>query len=134
MHGVQFPRVLPGGAAHVSPGQQSASTVHVLHPCTHAASKQTSGGIAPGIGFGTHGKPLQQLALEAQAPPGATHCNPAQRGTPSRSGLQVSWVSHDPLQQSQETLHDIVGSLQASPSGLQPMGFRQTPKTPGDTK
>jgi hypothetical protein len=32
-----------------------------------------------------------------------------------------------PLQQSHEALHDIVASLQTSPSGLHPMGFWQTP-------
>jgi hypothetical protein len=39
----------------------------------------------------------------------------------------------DPLQQSQEALHDMVGSLQMSPSGLQPTGFRQTPTWSGGT-
>jgi hypothetical protein len=43
------------------------------------------------------------------------------------SGLQVSWVSQLPLQQSHEALHDIVASLQTSPSGLQPIGLRHTP-------
>ena len=35
-----------------------------------------------------------------------------------------------PEQQSHEALHDIVGSLQTSPSGLQLKGFLQMPKTP----
>jgi hypothetical protein len=32
-----------------------------------------------------------------------------------------------PLQQSHEALHDMVASLQTSPSGLHPLGFWQTP-------
>src|SRR5437868_384746 len=38
------------------------------------------------LGFGTHGKPLQQLALVAFAPPGITHWVAAHRGTPRMSG------------------------------------------------
>jgi hypothetical protein len=45
--------------------------------------------------------------------------------------LQVSWVVQEPLQQSQEALQDCVGSLQMSPSGLQPIGFWQRPKAKG---
>lgn len=36
-----------------------------------------------------------------------------------------------PLQQSQEALHEVVASLQTSPSGLQPIGLRQTPTVAG---
>jgi hypothetical protein len=76
---------------------------------------------------------LQQLALDAHDPPGCTQVGPAQRGTPTLSCLQVSWVafSQTPLQQSHEALHDIVLSLQTSPSGLQPMGLRQVPMVAG---
>jgi hypothetical protein len=42
----------------------------------------------------------------------------------------VSWFSQLPAQQSHDELHDIVASLQTSPSGLQPIGLRHTP-TPG---
>jgi hypothetical protein len=44
--------------------------------------------------------------------------------------LQVSCVSQLPAQQSQDELHDIVFSLQTSPSGLQPIGRRQMPSVP----
>jgi hypothetical protein len=47
------------------------------------------------------------------------------------SCLQVSWVSQLPLQQSHDALHDVVCSLHTSPSGLQPIGFRQTPRVAG---
>jgi hypothetical protein len=39
----------------------------------------------------------------------------------------VSIVSQLPLQQSHDELQDIVFSLQTSPSGLHPIGLRQTP-------
>jgi hypothetical protein len=42
----------------------------------------------------------------------------------------VSWFSQLPAQQSQDELHDVVLSLQTSPSGLQPSGKRQTPTFP----
>jgi hypothetical protein len=74
---------------------------------------------------------LQQFALEAHAPPAGTQDAPAHRGTPSVSGLQVSWVWQLPLQQSQLALHDMVCSRQMSPSGLQPMGFLHTPTVLG---
>jgi hypothetical protein len=70
---------------------------------------------------------LQQFAPDAQASPAFAHWSPAHRGTPTLSGLHVSLFSQLPLQQSQEALHDIVASLQTSPSGLQPIGFEQTP-------
>jgi len=84
------------------------------------------GGVPP-LGFGTQGRPLQQFALDAHDPPGWTHVRPAQRGTPRESGRQVSSFSQLPLQQSHDALHDIVDSLQTSPSGLQPCGFLHTP-------
>jgi hypothetical protein len=40
----------------------------------------------------------------------------------------VSWFSQLPAQQSHDELHDIVFSLQTSPSGLQPIGLRHTPR------
>jgi hypothetical protein len=43
----------------------------------------------------------------------------------------VSCVSQFPLQQSHEELHDIVCSLQTSPSGLHPIGLRHTPTVLG---
>jgi len=79
------------------------------------------------VGFGTQGRPPQQFALVAQEPPGWTHVMPVQRGTPSESGWQVSSFSQLPLQQSHDALHDMVDSLQTSPSGLQPCGFLHTP-------
>ena len=88
-------------------------------------------------GFGTHGRLLQQLALVEHDPPAATHCIAAQRGTPTESGLQVSAppsavvVWQLPAQQSHEALHDIVASLQMSPSGLQPVGLVHTPTVKG---
>ena len=83
--------------------------------------------MPPSTGFGTQGSVLQQSALEAQAPPGITHVPGEQRGTPRLSWWQVSWVSQLPEQQSHEALHDIVASLQMSPSGLQPIGLRHVP-------
>jgi hypothetical protein len=74
---------------------------------------------------------LQQFALDAQAIPAPTHVAPVHRGTPSVSCLQVSCVSQLPLQQSHDALHDIVFSLQTSPSGLQPIGFLQMPTAAG---
>ena len=93
----------------------------------HLVGAQTKGGVAPATGLGVHGAPLQQLALDAQAPPALTHCAGEHRGTPTLSWWHVSFVSQLPLQQSHDELHDIVFSLHTSPSGLQPMGLRQTP-------
>ena len=85
------------------------------------------------FGLGTQGRPPQQFALVAHDPPAWTHVAPAQRGTPSESGLQVSWgwFSQLPLQQSHDALHDMVASLQTSPLGLQDVGLRQTPTVLG---
>ena len=44
----------------------------------------------------------------------------------------MSWFSQLPAQQSHDELHDIVLSLHTSPSGLQPIGFRQTPTVDGE--
>jgi hypothetical protein len=74
---------------------------------------------------------LQQLALDAHPPPACTQVAGAQRGTPTLSCRQVSIVSQLPAQQSHDALQLIVFSLQTSPSGLQPMGFRHTPNPPG---
>jgi hypothetical protein len=56
---------------HEVPGQQSALFEHVPQLGTHAAEKQVKGGVPPG--FGTHGAPLQQSALEAHDAPAPTH-------------------------------------------------------------
>src|SRR5450759_1070600 len=90
-----------------------------------------NGGTPASLGFGTHGRPLQKLALDAHACPAPTHVAPAQRGTPTLSVLHVSMVWQLPLQQSQDALHDCVMSLQTSPSGLQLIGLRQTPMVLG---
>src|SRR5258708_37491682 len=84
-------------------------------------------GVPPSTGFGTQGAPLQQLALDAHAPPGFTHWAGEHRGTPTLSWWQVSWFSQLPAQQSHDALQLMVASLQTSPSGLQPIGRRQTP-------
>jgi hypothetical protein len=126
-----MPWVLPGATEQEIPGQQSALFVHGLQAGTHCEPAQTNGGAPPATGLGTHGAPPQQFALEAQAPPAATHCAAAHRGTPTVSCLQVSCVSQLPLQQSHDELHDIVFSLQTSPSGLQPIGLRHTPTVLG---
>jgi hypothetical protein len=105
--------------------------VHCPHAAMHADPEQTYGGTPPSTGFGTHGTPPQQLALDAHAPPAATHCAAAHRGTPMLSCLHVSWVSQLPLQQSHEDVQDIVLSLHTSPSGLHPIGRRQIPSVEG---
>jgi hypothetical protein len=97
----------------------------------HEVPEHTNGGPPASASLGTHGALPQQLALDAQAPPAATHWAGAHRGTPTLSWRQVSSVSQLPLQQSQEELQDIVLSLHTSPSGLHPMGFRQTPTVDG---
>jgi len=127
LHGPQIPSALPVGMTHVSPEQQSALLVHPPHAATHEVAPHTNGGIPPGVGLGTQGKPLQQFALEAHAPPALTHCSAAQRGMPTLSNLQVFFVLQLPLQQSHEALHIAPGTLHTSPSGLQPWGFWQTP-------
>ena len=116
---------------HDVPGQQSALSVHWPHAAMQLFPEQTYRGAPPSTGFGTHGIPPQQFALEAQALPAATHCAAAHRGTPMLSCLQVSWVSQLPLQQSHDELQDIVLSLHTSPSGLQPIGSRQMPIVEG---
>jgi hypothetical protein len=105
--------------------------VHVPPLGAHAtpapAAWQTYGGLAPASGFGTHGAVLQQFALDAHAPPAATHAAAAHRGEPVESTLQVSSFVQSPLQQSHEATQLAVCSLQMSPSGLQPIAFAQTP-------
>jgi hypothetical protein len=122
-----MPCVLPGSTTHDVPAQQSALSVQPPHAGMHVMVEHTYGGAAPATGFGTHGMPLQQFALEAHAPPGLAHWAAAQRGTPMLSCLHVSLVSQLPLQQSHDELQDIVFSLHTSPSGLQPCGLRQMP-------
>jgi hypothetical protein len=107
--------------------------VHFPHVGTHVPGpwKQMYGGIPPSAVLGTQGRSLQQLALEAHEPPGCTQVSPAQRGTPTLSGRQVFSFSQLPEQQSHEALHDIVASLQMSPSGLHPLGLRHVPTVAG---
>jgi hypothetical protein len=74
--------------------------------------------------LGTHGScappsGAQQSALETHVTPGPVHCTPVQRGTPTLSGLQTSWVSQLPEQQSQGCEQAIVLSLQTWPFGWQ---------------
>jgi hypothetical protein len=128
-HGPHTPCVLPAAMTQDVPGQQSALSVHPLHAGTQAFAEQTYGGAPPATGLGTQGLPLQQLALDAHAAPGIAHVAGAQRGTPTLSCLHVSWFSQLPLQQSHDELHDIVFSLQTSPSGLHPIGSLHTPST-----
>lgn len=127
-HGPQTPDVLPGAITQLVPGQQSAFTVHAPQAATHVVAPQTNGGIP--LGLGTQGKPLQQFALDAHAPPASTHA-PVHRGMPTLSSLHVSAFSQLPEQQLQDALHDIASNLQTSPSGLQPIGLRQTPTVKG---
>jgi hypothetical protein len=128
-HVPHVPCVLPSATTHGVPGQQSASIAHAPHAATHWVAAHTNGGLP--LGFGTHGIPLQQFAPEAQASPALAHCIAAQRGTPTASSLHVSSFSQLPLQQSHDALHDMVASLQTSPSGLQPIGFLHVPTTFG---
>jgi len=124
--GPHVPLALPVERTHAVPGQQSAFVVYVPHAATHCWPVHTYGGVPPSTGFGTHGIPPQQFALDAQAWPASTQA-PAQRGTPTLSWMHVFWFSQLPLQQSHDALHDIVCSLQTSPSGLHPIGRRHTP-------
>ena len=87
--------------------------------------------LAPAsAGLGTQGRPPQQSALLEHDCPAATQLAPVQRGTPTLSVLQVSWVSQLPAQQSHDALQLIVLSLQTSPFGLHPIGLRHTPRGP----
>lgn len=128
LHGPQTPIVLPGAISQLVPGQQSALTVHPPHAWTQVVAPHTNGGMP--LGFGTQGRPLQQFALDAHAPPASTQA-PVQRGMPTLSSLHVSAFSQLPEQQLQDALHDIASSLQTSPSGLQPIGLRHTPTVNG---
>jgi hypothetical protein len=130
LQGPQTPGVPGIDATHDVPGQQSASLVHPPQADTHALPEHTNGAPASLVP-GTHGALLQQLALDAQAPPAETHCAGAQRGTPTLSWWQVSWVSQLPLQQSHDALHEALFSLHTSPSGLHPIGLRHTPTVAG---
>jgi hypothetical protein len=100
--------------------------LHPPHAGTQKPVAQTNAGVVP-LGLGMQGSPEQQSALVEHACPAATHEAPVQRGTPTLSGLHVSWFSQLPLQQSHEALQLIVASLQTSPFGLQPLGLRHTP-------
>jgi hypothetical protein len=81
-------------------------------------------------GFGTHSEPLQQLALDAHALPGPTHCNGAQRLTPLVSGRHVLLTIVFPAQQSVKALQEVPVPLHTAPSGLQ-LDTRQTPMVAG---
>jgi hypothetical protein len=77
---------------------------------------------------------LQQSALDAHAPPEATHTGLAHRGIPRLSCLHVSCVSQLPAQQLQSLAQLALESLQTSPLGMQalpasepPVGLRQMP-------
>ena len=134
LHGPQTPLVLPTGMRHVSPPQQSALFVQRPQAGSHETIAQMYGGVP--LGFGTHGRLLQQLALEAHAAPAGTQVPGEHLGTPTLSRLhvylpgEIGWLQL-PLQQSHDELHDVPCSLQTSPSGLQPMGFEQTPTVNG---
>jgi hypothetical protein len=125
---MHVPCVLPSAATQVDPEQQSASTLHAWPAAAQLDARQTYGGVPDGLG--TQGVPSQQFALDAHDPPAATH-TPAQRGTPFRSGLHVSWSWQFPLQQSQLRLQVSVVSLHKSPSGTHPMGALQEPIVAG---
>ena len=124
-HVPHVPFVLPSATTQGVPGQQSASIAQAPHAATHCVAAHTNGGLP--LGFGTQGMPLQQFAPDAHASPEFAHCIAAHRGTPTASSLHVSSFSQLPLQQSHDALHDIVASLQTSPSGLQPIGFLHVP-------
>jgi hypothetical protein len=126
-----MPCALPTPTRHDVPGQQSALLLHPPHADTHCMALHTNGGEPPATGLGTHGAPPQQLALDAHAPPALTHWAGEHRGTPTLSWWHVSSVSQLPAQQSHDELQLIVASLQTSPSGLHPIGKRQTPTVAG---
>jgi hypothetical protein len=123
---LQTPFALPIALAHDDPAQQSASPVHVSPAAPHACA-QMYGGVP--LGLGTHGSPLQQLALDAHEPLVGTHVTPLHLGMPMPSGWHVAAPppAQLPLQQSHVALHDIDESLQTSPSGLQPIGALHVP-------
>jgi len=66
---VQVPIVEPGGMTQTLPVQQSAVVVQTPLAGTQLMVPHTRWPF----GSGTHGRPLQQSAAEAQAPPGITH-------------------------------------------------------------
>ena len=79
-----MPKTLPESVTHDVPGQQSALFVQVPHAAMQDVPEHTKGAPASPA-FGTQGAPLQQLALEAHAPPAATHTAGEHRGTPTLS-------------------------------------------------
>jgi hypothetical protein len=131
----QVPVALPAVVTQKLPGQQSAVAVHAEPPSvapllTHVGPGEQMYGGTP-LGFGTHGRLLQQFALDAHDWPGAAQVVPLHRGTPLVSTRHVSWMLQFPLQQSQAALQLVVANLQMSPSGLQPCGLRQVPTVAG---
>ena len=72
----------------------------------------------------------KEQLLTDEGAPASTHA-PVHRGMPTLSSLHVSAFSQLPEQQLQDALHDIASNLQTSPSGLQPIGLRQTPTVKG---
>jgi hypothetical protein len=129
VQGPHVPDADPTASSQVSPAQQSALFVQGLQALSQVIEPQMYGGVP--ASFGMQGRPSQQSALEAQEAPALRHFSSVQRGTPSLSGLQVSFVSQLPEQQSHEALQDIVASLQTSPLGLHPFGLRHTPTVAG---
>lgn len=129
LQGPQTPAVAPCAATQVCPTQQSALIVHFPQLGTQPPPTLQMNFDPASAGLGTHGRPLQQSALVEHACPALTQAASLQRGTPTLSSLQVSWWQL-PEQQSHDALHDIDASLQTSPSGLQPVGFRHTPRGP----
>ena len=73
LHGPQTPGVPGEDETHEVPGQQSALLVHEPHAAMQAVPAHTNGGAPPSTALGTQGKLPQQLALDAHAPPAATH-------------------------------------------------------------
>jgi hypothetical protein len=126
----------PCATLQLSPGQQSALTVQAPHAGTQLDEEQTkrampeSAPASTAAGLGTQGTALQQSALETHACPAPTQVESVQRGTPSMSGLHVSWWQL-PLQQSHDALHDAAANRHTSPFGLQALGLRHTPRTLG---
>jgi len=47
--------------------------VHAPHAAMHVVPEHTNGGPPASAALGTHGAFAQQLALDAHAPPAATH-------------------------------------------------------------
>jgi hypothetical protein len=108
-----------------APGQQSPLVVHPPPQATQLLVLQRNGGLPPALG--THGFPLQQSALVAQAAPPSWQLWSAHRGTPRLSGAHAVFLLPRPAQQSWFALQLVVMSLQTSPFGVHPMCCWQVP-------